>query len=303
MKANNILELIGETPHLKLERLFADSDVWIKLERQNPGGSIKDRIALAMIRAAEADGSLQPGGTIIEPTSGNTGIGLALAGKQLGYRVILVMPESASIERGRLMRALGAETVLTPRSEGMKGSIERAMQMQEEIPGSFLPMQFENGANADAHYQTTAEEIVRDFPDGIGCLVSGVGSGGHITGVGRKLRELFPEVKIFAVEPSESAVLSGEEANPHGIQGIGAGFIPKVLDRSLLTGVIPVSVEEATRALRELILQEGVLGGISTGASIAAIQKIFAERKDCGRVLTFNYDTVERYYSVGGLMP
>lgn len=303
MKINSILEAIGNTPHVRLPKIFPDHEVYIKLEKQNPGGSIKDRIALAMIEDAEKRGVLKPGGTIIEPTSGNTGVGLAWVGTVKGYKVILVMPESMSIERRRLAAAYGAELVLTPREKGMKGAIEKAEELQKNTPNSFVPQQFKNQANPKIHAQTTAKEIVQDFPDGIDVLITGVGTGGHITGVGEVLKQKFPSVKIFAVEPSESPVIAGGNPGPHAIQGIGAGFIPETLDTKILDGSIQITKDEAFNYAKLLAKKEGILGGISTGASLAAVAKKIQELNlpSNAKILTFNYDTGERYFSVEGL--
>lgn len=303
MKINSILEAIGNTPHVRLPKIFPDHEVYIKLEKQNPGGSIKDRIALAMIEDAEKRGVLKPGGTIIEPTSGNTGVGLAWVGTVKGYKVILVMPESMSIERRRLAAAYGAELVLTPREKGMKGAIEKAEELQKNTPNSFVPQQFKNQANPRIHAQTTAKEIVQDFPDGIDVLITGVGTGGHITGVGEVLKQKFPSVKIFAVEPTESPVIAGGNPGPHAIQGIGAGFIPETLDTKILDGSIQITKDEAFNYAKLLAKKEGILGGISTGASLAAVAKKIQELNlpSNAKILTFNYDTGERYFSVEGL--
>lgn len=303
MKINSILEAIGNTPHVRLPKIFPDHEVYIKLEKQNPGGSIKDRIALAMIEDAEKRGILKPGGTIIEPTSGNTGVGLAWVGTVKGYKVILVMPESMSIERRRLAAAYGAELVLTPREKGMKGAIEKAEELQKNTPNSFVPQQFKNQANPKIHAQTTAKEIVQDFPDGIDVLITGVGTGGHITGVGEVLKQKFPSVKIFAVEPTESPVIAGGNPGPHAIQGIGAGFIPETLDTKILDGSIQITKDEAFNYAKLLAKKEGILGGISTGASLAAVAKKIQELNltSNAKILTFNYDTGERYFSVEGL--
>lgn len=302
MKANNLTELIGSTPHLKLARLYPTAyEVWVKLERNNPGGSIKDRIALSMIEDAEQSGALKPGGIIIEPTSGNTGIGLAMVAAVKGYKVILVMPESMSLERRRLMKVFGAEFVLTPREKGMKGAIAEAISLLEKTPGAWMPRQFENPANPKVHREKTAAEIMTDFPEGFDYLITGVGTGGHITGVAQVLKEKFPALKVFAVEPALSPVISGGDPGPHPIQGIGAGFIPDVLDRSVLDGIITVSQEEAFDFTRKAALHEGLLIGISSGASLAAIQKKLQEMPKGARILTFCYDTGERYLSVSGL--
>lgn len=302
MKANNILETIGRTPVIRLNRLFgAGHEVWVKLERANPGGSIKDRIALSMVEDAERKGVLKKGSIIIEPTSGNTGIGLALVAAVKGYRLILVMPESMSVERRRLMSAYGAEFDLTPREKGMKGAIERAKELAASTPGSWIPQQFENEANTEVHRNTTAREILEDFPEGFDVLITGVGTGGHITGVTQVLKTKFPRLKTYAVEPVLSPVLSGGNPGPHPIQGIGAGFVPAIMKKELLDGVIQVSKDEsftyATRAARE----EGLFVGISSGASLAAVAKKLPELPDKSRVLTFSYDTGERYLSVEGL--
>ncbi|WCT74600.1 cysteine synthase A [Sphingomonas naphthae] len=303
MKANTILETIGNTPHIRVQRLFGDAEVWIKSERSNPGGSIKDRIALAMIEAAEASGQLAPGGTIVEPTSGNTGIGLALVAAVKGYRLILVMPESMSIERRRLMLAYGASFDLTPREKGMKGAIERAAEIVAETPGAWMPQQFENPANIDVHVRTTAQEILKDFADApIDVLVTGVGTGGHITGVAQALKKVWPNLKVFAVEPTLSPVISGGQPAPHPIQGIGAGFIPANLHTDLLDGVAQVDPADAKDYARRAAREEGMLVGISSGATLAAIA---AKLKDFpgSRVLGFNYDTGERYLSVPDFLP
>lgn len=299
MKANNILETIGQTSHLKINRLFPpDYEVWIKLERENPGGSIKDRIALSMVEDAEKKGILKPGMVIIEPTSGNTGIGLAMVAAVKGYRLILVMPESMSVERRKIMEAYGADFELTPREKGMNGAIARAGEMLEEIPGAWMPSQFENDANVDVHRKTTAREIIHDFPEGIDYLITGVGTGGHITGVTEILKSVFTGMKTFAVEPAESPVISGGRAGPHGIQGIGAGFIPKVLDTSLLDGTIPVEKDEAFEYLGKAAREEGLLLGISSGATLAAIARKIPELPVGSRILGFCYDSGERYLSL-----
>lgn len=302
MKANNILETIGNTPHVKINRLFgSEFSVWIKLERSNPGASIKDRIALAMIEDAERKGILKKESVIIEPTSGNTGIGLAMVAAVKGYRIILVMPESMSVERRKVMGAFGAEFVLTPREKGMKGAIERARELITEIPGSWMPMQFDNPANPEIHFQTTAQEIIADFPDGLDYLITGVGTGGHITGVARALKVRFPDIKVFAVEPELSPVLSGGSPGPHPLQGIGAGFVPSVLDTSILDGIIQVSKEDAFAFTQRAAKEEGLFIGVSSGASLAAVSKKLAEIEPGSRILTFNYDTGERYLSIEGL--
>jgi cysteine synthase len=291
MKANSVLETIGKTPHIRVSRLFPDAEVWIKSERTNPGGSIKDRIALAMVEAAEASGALQPGGLIIEPTSGNTGVGLALVAAVKGYKLILVMPESMSIERRRLMQAYGATFDLTPRERGMKGAIERAAELATQNPGAWIPQQFENPAN------------VEDFPEGLDALITGVGTGGHITACGEVLKKSWPGLKVFAVEPSLSPVISGGAPGPHPIQGIGAGFIPVNLHTKILDGVIQVEAEEAREYARLSARLEGLLVGVSSGATLAAIAKKLPELGAQARVLGFNYDTGERYLSVPDFLP
>ena len=299
MKANNILETIGNTSHLKINRLFpADYEVWIKLERENPGGSIKDRIAMNMVDDAEKKGILKPGMVIIEPTSGNTGIGLAMVAAVKGYRLILVMPESMSIERRKIMEAYGADFELTPREKGMNGALARANELLEEIEGSWMPSQFENDANVDIHRRTTAREVIDDFPEGIDYLITGVGTGGHITGTAEILKSVFKEMKTFAVEPAESPVIGGGNPGPHGIQGIGAGFIPKVLDTSLLDGTISVDKDKAFEYLRKAAREEGLLLGISSGATLAAIAHKIPELPAGSRILGFCYDTGERYLSL-----
>jgi cysteine synthase A len=303
VKAASILETIGTTPHIRINRLFADRDVevWMKSERANPGGSIKDRIALAMVDDAEARGSLPPGGTIVEPTSGNTGVGLAMVAAVRGYRLILVMPESMSLERRRLMAAYGAQLELTPREGGMNAAIARAHELVAEIDGAWMPQQFENPANIAIHRDTTAQEILADFPDGVDVLITGVGTGGHLTGVSEALKERFPKLQTFAVEPAASPVISGGEPGPHRLQGIGAGFIPKNLHTDTLDGVIAVTEEDgyayAVRAARE----EGIFVGPSSGAALAAVAQKLPEIPDGATVLTFCYDTGERYFSVEGL--
>ncbi|MDQ3060424.1 MAG: cysteine synthase A [Pseudomonadota bacterium] len=304
MKADSILATIGNTPHVRIRRIFGpDAQVWIKSERANPGGSVKDRIALAMVEDAEKSGALQPGGTIIEPTSGNTGIGLAMVAAVKGYKLILVMPDSMSIERRRLMLAYGASFDLTPREKGMKGAIARAQELIDATPGSWMPQQFENPANIEIHARTTAQEILADFPDGLDALITGVGTGGHITGCARVLKAAWPNLKVFAVEPSASPVISGGAPAPHPIQGIGAGFVPKNLDVSLLDGVIQVDAEPAREMARRSAREEGMLVGISSGAALAAIAQKLPELPAGARVLGFNYDTGERYLSVEGLFP
>lgn len=302
MKLNNILESIGNTPHLRINHLFGDKhNVWIKLEKQNPGGSIKDRIALSMIEDAESKGLLKKGSVIIEPTSGNTGIGLAMVAAVKGYKIILVMPESMSLERRRLMKAYGATFELTPREKGMKGAIEKAKELAATVPGSWIPQQFDNTANVDIHVRTTAQEIIADFPNGIDYLITGVGTGGHITGVASVLKAQFPDIKVFAVEPAASPVISGGKPAPHPIQGIGAGFIPGNLDKTILDGVIQISKEEAFDYAIRAAKLEGLLGGISSGATLAAIAQKLNDVPGGKTVLGFNYDTGERYLSVDGL--
>jgi cysteine synthase A len=303
MKAQSVLDTIGNTPHIRLSRLFPKAEVWVKSERANPAGSIKDRIGLAMIEAAEADGSLRPGGTIIEPTSGNTGIGLAMAAAVKGYRLILVMPDSMSIERRRLMQAYGATFELTPRAEGMKGSIARAEALAATIPGAWIPMQFENPANIAIHAETTAREILADFPEGLDALITGVGTGGHITGCAQVLKSAWPGLKVFAVEPSASPVISGGTHTPHPIQGIGAGFVPANLHVALLDGTIQVSGDDAKEYARRSAREEGLLVGISSGATLAAIAQKLPALPPGSRVLGFNYDTGERYLSVPDFLP
>lgn len=304
MKANSILDTIGNTPHIRVARLFPDAEVWVKSERSNPGGSIKDRIGLAMIEAAERDGSLKAGGTIVEPTSGNTGIGLAMAAAVKGYRLVLVMPESMSLERRRLMLAYGATFDLTPREKGMKGAIERAIELVETTPGAWMPQQFENEANIDVHFRTTGPEIYEDFKDSpIDVLITGVGTGGHITGTAKFLKERWPNLKVYAVEPEASPVISGGQPAPHPIQGIGAGFIPRNLHTDLLDGVIKVDAAAAKDFARRAATEEGMLVGISSGATLAAIAQKLAELPAGSRVLGFNYDTGERYLSVPDFLP
>lgn len=302
MKANSILETIGKTPVVKINRLFGETkNIWIKLERNNPGNSIKDRIALAMIEDAEAKGLLKPGSVIIEPTSGNTGIGLALVAAVKGYKVTLVMPESMSVERRKLMEIYGAEFELTPREKGMKGAIERANELVAETPDAWSPKQFENPANVEVHKKTTAQEILEDFPDGLDYIITGVGTGGHITGVAEVLKKKFPNLKVIAVEPELSPVLSGGSPSPHPIQGIGAGFVPQNYHSDAIDEIIQVSKEDAFDYARAVAKKEGILAGISTGASLAAVAKKIASLPDDARILTFNYDTGERYLSIEGL--
>ncbi|WP_188237176.1 cysteine synthase A [Sphingopyxis sp. LK2115] len=304
MKANSILDTIGNTPHIRMAKLFPDAEVWVKSERSNPGGSIKDRIGLAMIEAAERDGSLKEGGTIVEPTSGNTGIGLAMAAAVKGYRLVLVMPESMSLERRRLMLAYGATFDLTPREKGMKGAIERAIELVETTPGAWMPQQFENEANIDVHVRTTGPEILADFKDTpIDVLITGVGTGGHITGCAQFLKAHWPNLKVFAVEPEASPVISGGQPAPHPIQGIGAGFIPRNLHTDLLDGVIKVDAAAAKDMARRAAIEEGMLVGISSGATLAAIRQKLADLPPGSRVLGFNYDTGERYLSVPDFLP
>ncbi len=302
MKANNILATIGNTPHVRINRLFGSNhEVWIKLEKNNPGASIKDRIALAMIEDAESKGLLNKDSIIIEPTSGNTGIGLALVAAVKGYKIILVMPESMSIERRRLMSLYGAEFVLTPREKGMKGAIEKANELAAETKNSWVPKQFDNPANTDIHRKTTALEILNDFPDGLDYIITGVGTGGHITGVAEVLKEKWPNLKVFAVEPELSPVLSGGSPSPHPLQGIGAGFIPSILNTKILDGVIQVSKDDAFAYAQRSAKEEGIFMGVSSGASLAAVAKKLPEIPKGSKILTFNYDTGERYLSVEGL--
>lgn len=302
MKANNILETIGNTPHVKINRLFGNQhEVWVKLERANPGASIKDRIALSMIEDAERKGILKPDSIIVEPTSGNTGIGLAIVAAVKGYELILVMPESMSIERRKIMSAHGAKFELTPREKGMKGAIEKANEIATSNPKVWIPQQFENNANVEVHIKTTAQEILKDFPEGIDYLITGVGTGGHITGITKVLKEKFPNLKTFAVEPELSPVLSGGQPGPHPIQGIGAGFVPKILQTELLDGIIQVSKEETFEYAQRAAKEEGLFVGVSSGASLAAVAKKLGEIKQGSRILTFNYDTGERYLSIEGL--
>lgn len=302
MKAHNILETIGNTPHVKINRIFGNKhEIWIKLERANPGASIKDRIALSMIEEAEKQGILKPESVIVEPTSGNTGIGLAMVAAVKGYQLILVMPESMSVERRKVMAAYGAKFELTPRELGMRGAIEKANEIASLNPKAWIPQQFENEANVKIHINTTAKEILNDFPEGIDYLITGVGTGGHITGVSKVLKEKFPHLKTFAVEPELSPVLSGGKPSPHPIQGIGAGFIPKILDTSVLDGIVTVSKEEAFEFAQRAAREEGIFMGISSGASLAAVSKKLGEIPEGKKILTFNYDTGERYLSIEGL--
>lgn len=302
MKASSVLETIGNTPHVKINRLFPnDYQVWVKLERSNPGGSIKDRIALAMVEEAEKQGILKKDSVIIEPTSGNTGIGLAIVAAVKGYKLLLVMPESMSVERRRLMAAYGATFELTPREKGMSGAIARVNELLQEIPNSWTPSQFDNEANIEIHKTTTAAEILKDFPEGLDYVITGVGTGGHITGVAEVLKSKFPQLKVFAVEPEASPVISGGAPGPHPIQGIGAGFIPKNLHKEVLDGVIQVSKDEAFSFAQRAAKEEGIFGGISSGAALAAVAKKLNDIPKGSKVLAFNYDTGERYLSIEGL--
>ena len=305
MKAANILETIGDTPHIRLNRLFGDrAEVWVKSERANPGGSIKDRIALSMIEDAERSGRLKPGGTIIEPTSGNTGIGLAMVAAVKGYKLILVMPDSMSVERRRLMLAYGAEFDLTDRAKGMTGAIERAEELVAQTPGSWMPQQFDNPANVEVHVRTTAQEVLDDFRDQpLDALITGVGTGGHITGLAKVLKKEWPDFKVFAAEPALSPILSGGNPGPHPIQGLGANFIPSILDTGLLDGIIDVDAEDAREMARRAAREEGILVGISSGAALAAVEMKLPELGENPRILTFNYDTGERYLSVPDFLP
>lgn len=304
MLAQNVLQTIGNTPHIRINRLFGNThSVYVKSERANPGGSIKDRIALSMIEAAEQSGELKTGGTIIEPTSGNTGVGLAMVAAVKGYKLVLVMPESMSVERRRLMLAYGASFVLTPREKGMNGAIARATELVAETPGAWMPQQFDNVANIDVHMRTTAQEIAADFPSGVDALITGVGTGGHITGCAKVLKVMWPKLKVFAVEPSASPVISGGKPSPHPIQGIGAGFIPKNLHVDLLDGVIQVEAEAAREYARRAAREEGLLVGISSGATLAAIAQKLPDLPKGATVLGFNYDTGERYLSIEGFLP
>lgn len=302
MKVANILETIGDTPHLHLNKLYRpDIDVWCKLERANPGGSIKDRIALSMVEDAEKRGIIGPGSVIVEPTSGNTGIGLAMVAAVKGYRLILTMPESMSVERRKIMGAYGAELALTPKEAGVKGAIDKAREIADSIPNSWIPMQFDNPANVEAHVKTTSQEILRDFPEGLDAIVTGVGTGGHITGVALVLKEKWPKLKVYAVEPEKSPVISGGEHSPHRIQGIGAGFIPPILRTDLLDGTLLVSEEDAFKFAQEAAKQEGLFIGISSGASLAAVAQLSETLEPGAKVLAFCYDTGERYLSIEGL--
>ncbi|MCE4566248.1 cysteine synthase A [Maribellus sp. CM-23] len=302
MRAQNILETIGNTPHVKINRLYPEGyEVWVKVEKTNPGGSIKDRIALSMIEDAEKNGILKEGSVIIEPTSGNTGIGLALVAAVKGYRLILTMPESMSLERRRVLTALGAELELTPKEKGMKGAIAKAQELSAEIPNSWIPLQFDNPANVAVHRDFTAQEIINDFPEGFDYLITGVGTGGHISGVAEVLKAKFPNIKVFAVEPDTSPVIGGKDPGPHTIQGIGAGFIPKNLNTELLDGTIEVGKEEAFEYAQRAAKEEGLFVGISSGASLAAVAKKIKELPKGSRILTFSYDHGERYLSIDGL--
>jgi cysteine synthase A len=298
------LHTIGNTPHIRINRLFGSThNVYIKSERSNPGGSIKDRIALSMVEAAEAAGALKPGATIVEPTSGNTGVGLAMVAAVKGYRCVLVMPDSMSVERRRLMLAYGATFELTPREKGVNGAIARALEIVAATPGAWMPQQFDNPANIDVHVRTTAEEIAADFPSGIEALITGVGTGGHITGCAQVLKKMWPKLKVYAVEPTASPVISGGQPSPHPIQGIGAGFIPKNLQVDLLDGVIQVEAEAAREMARRSAREEGLLVGISSGATLAAIAQRLPAIAAGATVLGFNYDTGERYLSIEGFLP
>lgn len=303
MKANSILETIGNTPHVRLNKLFpADYEVWIKLEKNNPGASIKDRIALAMIEDAEQKGFLKPDSVIIEPTSGNTGIGLALVAAVKGYKLILVMPESMSVERRRLMSIYGAEFVLTPREKGMKGAVDKAQELAKETPNAWVPQQFDNAANVEAHRKTSAQEIVHDFKEsGLDYVITGVGTGGHITAIAEVVKEAIPGLKVFAVEPALSPVLSGGTPGPHPLQGLGANFIPSILNKEALDGVVTVEKDEAFQFAQRIAREEGILVGISTGAALAAVAKKLPEIPKGSKILTYNYDTGERYLSIEGL--
>lgn len=301
MKVHSILDLIGNTPHLKLQKLFSNNaEVWVKLERQNPGASIKDRIALSMISEAEKRGELKKGMKIVEPTSGNTGIGLALVCALKGYELTLVMPESMSIERRKIMQAYGARLELTPKEKGMKGAIEKAKEVKESSADFWMPMQFDNKDNLKVHAETTAQEILKDFPAGFDALITGVGTGGHLTAVGKVLKQKFPQLKVIAVEPADSPVLSGGKPGPHPIQGIGAGFVPSIVDPSVIDEVITVTKEEAFDFARRGAKEEGLFMGISSGASLAAVSQ-YLKKNPGKKVLTFNYDTGERYLSIEGL--
>jgi cysteine synthase len=302
MKANSILETIGNTPVVRLNKLFGnDHEVYIKLEKANPGASIKDRIALSMIEDAEQKGILNKDSVIVEPTSGNTGIGLALVAAVKGYKLILVMPESMSVERRRLMSIYGAEFVLTPREKGMKGAIEKATEIVETTPNAWMPQQFNNPANTEIHRKTTAQEVINDFPEGLDYVITGVGTGGHITGIAEVVKQKLPNLKVFAVEPEQSAVLSGGAPGPHALQGLGAGFIPSIMNTEAIDGAITVGKEEAYEYAQRIAKEEGILVGVSTGAALAAVAKKLPEIPKGSKVLTFNYDTGERYLSIEGL--
>lgn len=305
MKAANILETIGNTPHIRINRLFGDrAEVWMKSERANPGGSIKDRIALAMIEDAERSGKLKPGGTIIEPTSGNTGIGLAMVAAVKGYKLILVMPESMSVERRRLMLAYGATFDLTAKEKGMSGAVTRAQELIDQTPGSWMPQQFDNPANVEVHRRTTAQEILKDFADTpLDAIITGVGTGGHITACAEVLKPIWPNLKVYAVEPALSPILSGGKPGPHPIQGLGANFIPTILNTGVLDGVIDVDGEQSKEMARRAAREEGLLIGISSGAALAGVEQKLSELGDKPRILTFNYDTGERYLSVPDFLP
>lgn len=303
MKAQSILETIGRTPHVRLARLFPNHEVWMKLERANPSASVKDRIALAMIEDAEKSGVLRPGMSVVEPTSGNTGIGLAMVCAVKGYALTLVMPESMSVERRKIMAAYGAKFELTPREKGMKGAIARAQEILQATSNAWMPMQFDNKSNVAIHEKSTAQEILADFPEGLDALITGVGTGGHITACAKVLKPKFSQLKVFAVEPADSAVLSGGTPGPHPLQGIGAGFIPSIMDVSLLDGIITVTKDEAFQMAREVALREGIFVGVSSGASLAAVKKQLEKLPAKARVLTFSYDTGERYLSIEGLFP
>jgi cysteine synthase len=302
MKINNILESIGNTPHIRINKLYSsDFEVWMKLERSNPGGSIKDRIALSMVEDAESRGILKPGSVIIEPTSGNTGIGLAMVAAVKGYKLILAMPESFSVERRKLMAAYGATFALTPREKGMKGAVDKAMELVETTPNAWMPSQFDNEANIAIHRRATAQEIINDFPEGFDYFIGGVGTGGHVTGVGEELKKKFPKIQVFAVEPELSPIISGGQPGPHPLQGIGANFIPKNLHTAILDGVILIGRDEAFDFAQKVAKTEGIFVGISTGATLAAVAKKILEIPKGSRILTFNYDTGERYLSIEGL--
>ena len=301
MKAENILKTIGNTPIVRLSKIFPNHNVWIKVEKFNPGGSIKDRIALAMIEKAEKDGVINKDTTIIEPTSGNTGVGLAMVCAVKGYKLIVVMPESMSIERRKLMSAYGASFVLTPKEKGTNGAVEKAKELVAEISNAWMPQQFENTANTEIHRQTTAQEILNDFPEGINYLITGIGTGGHITGVGEILKEKFPNTKVFAVEPTLSPVLSGGQAGAHPLQGIGAGFVPSILNTNIYDEIVQVEKDEAFEFTKRLAREEGILAGISTGASLSAIAKKLSDIEQNATILTVNYDSGDRYWSVPDL--